>query len=366
MPRELLNAKITHVSYVDKAANQKQFFFMKSEGQPDFQKEVRVLTKAEDIQRLVYGVVYEPNTPDAHDDFMSAEEIEKAAHGFMKDARHIDKQHDFQEGVGEVVESYIAPADFKVGGQHIKKGSWVLVTRASKDIWQQIQHGEITGYSMAGTADIIATEADELLSQQSNEKGLFSLLKNFFLKEEATAEVSEQISQDFWTAQDALDSVLFQDERGDEEHVRTALQDFIQIAQEVLKSDDVLTAIGERPVERQTPHHSFMDNQLRELQKAKTAIENVLEKVGEQQEVEVNQDDIQKMLEHAVAPIRDQLTALEKTAGGETTTIKDVLDEKLTPLTERIHVLEKARSISKQTMTDTQNDNKKPVWDGLL
>jgi len=26
MPRELINAKITHVSYVDKAANQKQFF----------------------------------------------------------------------------------------------------------------------------------------------------------------------------------------------------------------------------------------------------------------------------------------------------------------------------------------------------
>ncbi|MBS4161598.1 terminase, partial [Klebsiella pneumoniae] len=47
MPRELINAKITHISYVDKAANQKQFFFMKSEKQPDFQKEIKVLTKAE-------------------------------------------------------------------------------------------------------------------------------------------------------------------------------------------------------------------------------------------------------------------------------------------------------------------------------
>lgn len=27
MSRELINAKIIHVSYVDKAANQKQFFF---------------------------------------------------------------------------------------------------------------------------------------------------------------------------------------------------------------------------------------------------------------------------------------------------------------------------------------------------
>ncbi|MEH7795641.1 phage portal protein, partial [Bacillus safensis] len=35
MPRELINAKITHVSYVDKAANQKQFFFVKSEKEND-------------------------------------------------------------------------------------------------------------------------------------------------------------------------------------------------------------------------------------------------------------------------------------------------------------------------------------------
>ncbi|MFD0132283.1 hypothetical protein ACFVHT_25585, partial [Bacillus subtilis] len=55
MPRELLNAKITHVSYVDKAANQKQFFFMKSEKQPDFQKEVKVLAKEAGEQKLVYG-----------------------------------------------------------------------------------------------------------------------------------------------------------------------------------------------------------------------------------------------------------------------------------------------------------------------
>lgn len=51
MPRELVNANITHVSYVDKAVNQKRFF-MKSEK---------------------------------------------------------EKQHDFQGGVGEVVESCVAP-----------------------------------------------------------------------------------------------------------------------------------------------------------------------------------------------------------------------------------------------------------------
>lgn len=51
MPRELKNASITHVSYVDKGANQKQFFFTKSDSQknkPDFQKEVTVFLNKDD------------------------------------------------------------------------------------------------------------------------------------------------------------------------------------------------------------------------------------------------------------------------------------------------------------------------------
>ncbi|XLG15175.1 XkdF-like putative serine protease domain-containing protein [Bacillus velezensis] len=180
MPRELVNAKITHVSYVDKAANQKQFFFMKSEKQPDFQKEVKVLAKEADEQKLVYGIVYEPDTVDAHGDFMTAAEIEKAAHGFLKDAREIDKQHDFQGGVGEVVESYVAPADFEMNGETIKKGSWVLVTKASEAVWDEIKKGEITGYSMAGIAGYRKTKRKACFSRDNHEKGLFNLVKNFF------------------------------------------------------------------------------------------------------------------------------------------------------------------------------------------
>ncbi|MRT18436.1 terminase, partial [Vitellibacter sp. q18] len=93
MPRELINANITHVSYVDKGANQKQFFFTKSDKQPDFQKEVKLfINKEDEEQQLVYGVVYEPNVEDSHGDFMTADSIEKAAHGFIKDARNIDTQ----------------------------------------------------------------------------------------------------------------------------------------------------------------------------------------------------------------------------------------------------------------------------------
>lgn len=154
MPRELKNVKITHVSYVDKGANQKGFFLTKSEEQANFQKSVKLLQKADDAQRLVYGVVYEPDAVDAHGDFMKADEIEKAAHTFLKDARNIDLQHNFEKGWGEVVESYIAPAEFKLGTETVKKGSWVLVTKAADEVWEAIKKGDIQSYSMAGVAEM--------------------------------------------------------------------------------------------------------------------------------------------------------------------------------------------------------------------
>jgi len=55
-----------------------------------------------------------------------------------------------------VVEFYVAPADFEVKGETIKKGSWVLVTKASDEVWEQIKKGDITSYSIAGTAGDVA------------------------------------------------------------------------------------------------------------------------------------------------------------------------------------------------------------------
>ncbi|MBZ5213232.1 phage portal protein [Bacillus paralicheniformis] len=179
MPRELKNAKINFVSYVDKAANKKKFFMTKSSEPPTFEKEVKLIAKAEDEKKLVYGVVYEPDIQDAHGDFMSADEIQKAAHGFLKNARKIDKDHNFQGGVGEVVESYVTPADFEVNGETIVKGSWVLVTKAGDEIWEQIKKGSITGYSMAGTAETV--EHPPRAGSKTDETGsFFQLFKQFF------------------------------------------------------------------------------------------------------------------------------------------------------------------------------------------
>ncbi|MCY8420287.1 XkdF-like putative serine protease domain-containing protein [Bacillus inaquosorum] len=395
MPRELVNAKITHVSYVDKAANQKQFFFMKSEKQPDFQKEVKVLAKEADEQKLVYGIVYEPDTVDAHGDFMTAAEIEKAAHGFLKDAREIDKQHDFQGGVGEVVESYVAPADFEMNGETIKKGSWVLVTKASEEVWEEIKKGEITGYSMAGVADIAKQE--EPVSP--DEKGLFNFLKNFFAGNISLSKGAVQEKYDegrkrreFWAAQDALNSALFKWDYSegmetDPEKIREALQDFVNIAQNVLISDDILKAIGPKPEELQKAGRKFSASNLQEIKSAHTALGNLLSQVEtEGEEEEMNAEDVAKSIAEALEPIKKQLAELEKdedpkkkkdeekTAEEEEAEkeaekkLKKAITDAVQPLADRIEAIEKSRGISKQdeTTSETETQVNKSIWSGLL
>jgi hypothetical protein len=103
-------------------------------------------------KQLVYGIVYEPDVLDSQGDYMTAESIQKAAHAYMTSLK-VDTQHNFVEGAGTVVESYIAQSTFEIGEHVIKEGSWVLVTEATNEIWEGIKEGKYTGYSMAGTAD---------------------------------------------------------------------------------------------------------------------------------------------------------------------------------------------------------------------
>ncbi|MDU7578389.1 MAG: XkdF-like putative serine protease domain-containing protein [Bacillus subtilis] len=324
MPRELVNAKITHVSYVDKAANQKQFFFMKSEKEPDFQKEVSVLVKEADEQKLVYGIVYEPDTVDAHGDFMTAAEIEKAAHGFLKDACQIDKQHDFQSGVGEVVESYVAPSDFEMNGETIKKGSWVLVTKASEEVWEQIKRGEITGYSMAGTAETFEKQEEKPVSQEkTDEKGLFNLLKNFFM--------------------------------GKQQQVY----------------EEPVTKAGRK----------FSASNLQEIKNAHTALGNLLSQVEtEEGEEEMTSEEVTKSIQEALEPIEKRLADLEKEedlkkndkekteeeAEKEAEKLKKAISDAVQPLVDRIEAIEKSRGTSKQTEESGSEQVQKSIWSGLF
>jgi hypothetical protein len=115
------------------------------------------IVKIETERRLVYGVVYEPGVYDAHEDAMTAEEIEKACHSFgLKYARleaeqGVDHAYDVARDQVSVVETYIAPAAFQLGKQTVTKGSWIMVSKVHDEaLWADVKAGKLTGYSFEG------------------------------------------------------------------------------------------------------------------------------------------------------------------------------------------------------------------------
>jgi len=111
------------------------------------------IVKTDNEKCLIYGVVLEPDTIDSQGDKVSAEEIERAAHKFLKESRVIYSEHERKQPNVYVVESYITPSLIKFDGHEAKAGSWILVTYCGDDnIWQQVKKGEFTGYSIRGYA----------------------------------------------------------------------------------------------------------------------------------------------------------------------------------------------------------------------
>ena len=120
-----------------------------SDGRIDKVIKVDFIAKEED-KRLVFGIVLEPDTEDAHGDLISSEEIEKAAHFFMQKSRTIGESH-IKAAEAQVVESFIAPEELTMGDQKIKKGSWVLGIKVLDDaLWESVKSGEFTGLSVGG------------------------------------------------------------------------------------------------------------------------------------------------------------------------------------------------------------------------
>jgi len=124
-------------------------------GEQKFERNVPIvpLLKGKVEERIVYGIVYEPDTEDSQGDEANAEEIRKAAYQFMEECQTFKVMHKGKNVKVRILENYIAPVDFTIEGKSVKKGSWVLVTRIlDNKIWKAIKKGKLTGYSMAGYA----------------------------------------------------------------------------------------------------------------------------------------------------------------------------------------------------------------------
>lgn len=112
-------------------------------------------SKFDDEKQLAFGEVYIPMIPDSQGDFMTGTEIEKMAHGFMKNGllRGVDTQHDLCDNGSIVVESFIA----RKGDPDFIEGSWVAAVWCPDDIWPMVKSGELGGFSMYGSGERVPT-----------------------------------------------------------------------------------------------------------------------------------------------------------------------------------------------------------------
>lgn len=129
----------------------------------EMQAEVEVTTPLwkDDAKQIVYSVVLSPGVRDSQGDIASAEEIEKAAHGFLVKYRKHDVQHSECAIEAATVESYVAPVDFEIqapdGSTHkVLKDAWVMgIHIADRAIWERCSKADhpepLTGVSIGGT-----------------------------------------------------------------------------------------------------------------------------------------------------------------------------------------------------------------------
>ncbi|MCG8419638.1 MAG: XkdF-like putative serine protease domain-containing protein, partial [Proteobacteria bacterium] len=105
-------------------------------------------------ERYVLGIVLEPEVVDAQGDIYSAAEIRQAAHRFMEEFGGLGLMHTFRvNSEVKVLENYLAPTDLSIGDVAVRKGTWLLAVRVlSEELWEQVKNGELTGFSIGGSA----------------------------------------------------------------------------------------------------------------------------------------------------------------------------------------------------------------------
>lgn len=270
---EITDAKIQFVSLVDKAANLRKFLLTKADGGKATFTTCGRIVKADPESHHVTGIVYEPMAEDSQGNYMTEAEITKAAYWFAKNSGQVDIQHSFKpfEG-GDVVESWVAKADFAIGEEQVTKGTWLMTVEVSDpEIWESIEKGDITGFSMGGIGNYSEEDVDlDTVNKQQDSTEKRGLLKQLakalgldMVEKGAMADLYAQRSQCtlFWEAFYALQDTLnhYDSITGryifetDETKLRESLEDFANIMTEILSgnSGNIAKALAEsRPVEK--------------------------------------------------------------------------------------------------------------------
>lgn len=115
-------------------------------------KSTLIKSMDQELKQVTY-VAMLPDSVDLHGDFTSAEEVRKAKESFNQSMQRTNLFHLYMTDSFEVIESYLAPAEFELGGQTVLKGTWLMTLQVKDDtLWDLIKSGEINGISIGAKA----------------------------------------------------------------------------------------------------------------------------------------------------------------------------------------------------------------------
>lgn len=371
------DAKISFVSLVDKAANKREFLITKAadNGTAEFTSAGKIL-KSDKAQHSVTGVVYEPMTEDSHRNYMTAEEVEKAAHWFAKNGTGIDLQHNFKSLDGAaVLESYIAPSDLEIGGKPVKKGSWVMTVEVDNDTYDKVEKRLITGLSMGGVGNYSNVDV-ELEPVEKSDGVLDNIINSFVglisdkIKKSAVSEkyAKSAKSQNFYTAFEILKDTLYRYDADleryvyetDADKISTALSDFNDIVNDIMAMGDITKALeaADKPDIVYKAGAKMSAKNLTSLKEIQTKISELISSVDtNKEEDEMSKDDVVKAVNEAMEPVLKSLNDITKNlnAGGEpksqsettltSAEVAEIVAKAVEPIAEKVEQIAKAKGL---------------------
>jgi hypothetical protein len=304
----------------------------------------------DNAKHVIYGIVYEPNTTDSQGDITTAEEIEKAAHTFLEDYNAINLMHQrpLAENQVKTCESYIAPQDFTVGGQMIRKGSWVLASHIlDKELWDAIEKGYINAYSMEGTGQ----SSDFSKRDSSNVNVQKRYLVNMIIRAVALVDKGANRKKFFlMKREDTMDK-----------------EKFIALVKSALLNAEQVKTIGKEL--------GLKDEEIAEISKSATApakLEDIIK--GCQEVMKASAEEIKKAIVDAVSKALEAFGAEEKTPeeiAAEEKAAKEAADaaanagEKMPPDIAKMDIVKRAEWCAANPNAEVPDDCMSAVLDIL-
>lgn len=319
---ELRNINIHILSLVDKGANMKTIIWKSNSGLDSYKRSFEI-TKKDEAKKIVYGIVYSPDQIDAHGDYATAEEVEKACYLFMKNSRNtqVDTQHDLNTNQECYVgENWIVKENDALFPGEV--GAWATGIKVENDeIWEQITKGDITGISMYGVAEKFA-KSEELDKEDStflkrlrkifdpDTEGEMPIIKDF--QERLKAMTFRTVVQAFMTELDNILYTTYPDETTRRKAIEELTNAFLSKLDEIETVKSLTVKAGKM----------ISDANMTKLQNAISAIQSIIEAANNNNkksfqnnnnegDSEMTQE-IQKQIDDAIKIVADKNDSLKQ------------------------------------------------------